>query len=115
MLCVGVGLLYAEYDSARGQIKSVDKDKIVVAVRAGMDRNAEAKDTTYLIDKDTTIRVNGEKKTIADLAPDKFVTITFKMADKAGDPGTAVLISVFDRPAGGGGDGAKKRGGGAGN
>ena len=116
-LLVGLaaGTASADYDSVRGQIKSVDADagKIVVSVRAGRDPNAAATEQTFLIDKDTTIRVNREKKTIADLQKDKGVTVTFKTAAKEGDVATAVLISVMDfQGMGGGRNGGGRNGGG---
>lgn len=97
------GLVWADYDQANGQVKSVDAagGKIVVAVRAGMGRDAATKDTTFLVDKDTTIRINREKKTLADLKAEQRVSVTFKTVEGGGEA-TAVLISVFERPAGGG-------------
>ncbi len=114
LACLASGQVYAAYDQAFGEIKSVDAaaGKIVVAVRAG--RDAEPKETTFLVDKDTTIRVNREVKALADLAAGKRVTVVFKEAAKEGDPGTAVLISVMDRPAGRGGMGGGRGGAGGG-
>ena len=113
LVCVASGVLWADYDQANGQIKSIDAagGKIVVAVRMGMARDAETKDTTFLVDKDTTIRINREKKTLADLKEGNRVSVTFKVAE--GGDGTAVLITVFQMPAGGGKRGGA--GGGAGN
>ncbi len=102
-LCLAAGPARADYDQAMGQVKSIDAagGKIVVAVRMGMGRDAEAKDTTFLVDKDTTIRINREKKALADLKAEQRVSVTFKVAEGGGDA-TAVLITVFERPAGGG-------------
>ena len=111
MVCLAAGFLYAAYDSVMGQIKSIDVagGKIVIAVRAN--RDAEPTNVTYLINKDTTVRIAREKKTLADLTVDKNVNVVFKEAEKEGDPGTALLISVFDRPGGGKGKGGKGGGG----
>jgi outer membrane lipoprotein-sorting protein len=112
LACLASGQAYAAYDQASGELKSVDAaaGKIVVAVRAG--RDAEPKETTFLVDKDTTIRINREKKALADLAVGKRVSVVFKEAAKDGDPATALLISVMERPAGGrGGAGGGGRGG----
>ncbi len=110
LACLASGQVFAAYDQVMGELKSVDAaaGKIVVAVRAG---RAEAKETTFLVDKDTTIRVKGEKKALADLAVGKRVSVVFKEAAKEGDPATALLISVVERPAGRGGMGGGGRGG----
>ena len=114
MICLAAGWLYAAYDEANGQIKSIDVagGKITVAVRQG--RDAEPKEVTYLIDKDTTVRINREKKELTDLTEGKNVRIVFQEAAKAGDLPKALLITAFDRPAGGGGGGARRGGGGGG-
>ena len=115
-LCIVAAWTYAAYDSANGQVKSVDVagNKIVVSVRTGFGPDATSKDQTFLVDKDTTVRINREVKTLADLKADMRVNITFKEVDK-GDP-TALLISAMQgRPGGGGGGGGRGgAGGGAG-
>ncbi len=115
LVCVAAGVLWADYDQANGQIKSIDAagGKIVVAVRMGMARDAETKDTTFLVDKDTTIRINREKKTLADLKEGNRVSVTFKVAEGGGEA-KALLINVFQMPAGGGKGGRGGGGGGAG-
>ena len=81
----------------RSEIKSIDQDagKLVVAVRTGRDQ--PAKEVTYLIDKDTTVRIGREKKTLADLGEGKGVTIFFKEAEKEGELPKALLITVRER------------------
>lgn len=103
LACLAAGALYAAYNQAMGQIKSVDVDggKLVVSVRAA--RGEEPKDVTFLIDKETTVRSGQEQKTLKDLAAEARVTVFYKEAAKGGEPGTALLISVMpQRPAGGG-------------
>jgi hypothetical protein len=107
LVCLAAGALYAGYDQAFGEIKSVDAaaGKLVVAVRAS--RDEEPKDVTYLVDKDTTVRVGREKKTLADLAAGKRANLVFQEPAKEGDLPKALLISVMERGPGGG-----RRGGG---
>jgi uncharacterized membrane protein YgcG len=111
LMLLATGSVYAAYDQARGAIKSIDAaaGTLVVAVRAN--RNDEPKDTTFKVDKEAGILINGEKKTLADLTVGANASITFK----EGEPPVAVLISVFNRPGGGGpGGGGNRRGGGGG-
>ena len=92
--CLVAGSLYAGYGQAFGEVKSVDQDarKLVVAVRAR--RGEQAKEVTYLVDKDATIRIGREKKTLADIGEGKRVTIFFKEAEKEGELPKALLITV---------------------
>ena len=79
---------------AFGTLKSVDADagKIVVAVRTR--RGEEPTDKTFLVDKDTTVRIGREEKTLADLAEGARVVISYKTPEKKdGDP-TVVSIMV---------------------
>ena len=122
LVCVAAGWLYAgAYDQTMGQIKLIDVagGKLTVSVTQG--RNAEAKEVTYLIDKDTTVRVNREKKALTDLAEGNRVMIFFQETDKAGDLPKALMISVMQQRnaggaggAGGGGGGGGRRGNGGG-
>jgi len=111
MVCLAAGSLFADYDSVTGQIKSIDAagGKLVISVRQG--RDAEAKDTTFLVDKDTTVRINREKKALGDLTEGAFATVFFKEAD--GNP-KALLVNVMQRRSGGAGGpgGAGDAGGG---
>ena len=110
-VCLASGTVYAAYDQAFGEVKSIDVDggKLVVAVRAG--RDAEPKEVTYKVDKDTTVRINREKKTLADLTAGKRVTVVFKEAENEGDAPLALLISVMERrPGGAGGAGGGRTG-----
>ena len=104
LVCLAAGSLYAGYDQAMGEVKSIDADagKLVVAVRMG--RDEAAKDVTYAIDKDTSVRVGREKKTLADVTVGKRVSVVYKEAEGDGLP-KALLISVMEgrRPGGGGG------------
>ncbi|HUW55693.1 MAG TPA: hypothetical protein VMZ92_03595 [Planctomycetota bacterium] len=105
-VCLAAGLVYAGYDQAMGEIKSIDVDggKLVIAVRAG--RDAQPKDTTYAIDKETSVRIGREKKSLADLTVGKRASVVYKEAEGDGLP-KALLISIFERRprgnAGGGG------------
>ena len=112
LVCLVTVPVYAGYAQAMGEIKSIDAaaGKLVVAVRES--RDAEPKDVTYQVDKDATIRINREKKTLADLAVGKRVSIMYK----EGEPPVALLITVMEmrRPAGGGGGGGRPGGGGGG-
>ncbi len=105
LLCLTVGLLYADYASSYGTIKSIDLDggRLVVAVRTG--RDTPAKEVTYLIDKETTVNIGRTKKTLADLAEGKRVSIFYKEAEKKDGTPTALLITVRGerRRRGGGG------------
>jgi len=94
MTCLVATSLWAGYDQAFGEIKSVDQDagKLVVAVRTA--RNQPAKEVTYLVDKDATVRIGREKKTLADLTAGKRVTIFFKEAEGEDALPTALLITV---------------------
>jgi len=96
-VCLAAGALYADYDQAFGQIKSVDVDagKLVVAVRVA--RGQDPKEVTYLVDKDTTVRINREKKTLADLKAGKRASIVFKEAEKEGELAKALLITIRER------------------
>ena len=118
LVCLAAGFVYAGYDQAMGTIKMLDVDggRITIAeMQFGGDRNAPAKEVTYLIDKDTTVQINREKKELKDLAEGKMVTLFFKEADKAGDLPKALLITVRDRAGrGGAGGGAGGAGGGGG-
>lgn len=107
LVCLAAGALYAGYDQAMGQIKSIDVDggRLVLSVRTG--RDTPATDTTFLVDKDTTVKIGREKKTLKDLAEGNRCTVVYKEADKADGNATALLISVMGerrRPGGGGGD-----------
>ena len=121
LVCVAAGWLYADtsYDQTMGQIKLIDiaGGKLTVSVTQG--RNADAKEVTYLIDKDTTVRVNREKKTLTDLAEGNRVMIFFQTTEKAGDLPKALMISVMQMRNGGGagngGGGGGRRGNGGGN
>ena len=109
LMFLAAGSVYAAYDQAMGTIKSIDAaaGTLVVSVRAN--RNDEPKDTTFKVDKEAGILINREKKTLADLTVGANVTVVFK----EGEPATGVLISVFNRPGGGGpGGGAGGAGGG---
>ena len=90
-VCLAAGALYADYDQAFGQIKSVDVDagKLVVAVRVA--RGQDPKEVTYLVDKDTTVRINREKKA------GKRASIVFKEAEKDGELAKALLITIRER------------------
>jgi len=97
VVCLAGGALYAGYDQAFGEIKSIDVDagKLVLAVRTS--RDAEPKEVTYKIDKDTSVRINREKKTLADLVKGKRASVVFKEAAKDGDLPLALLITVRER------------------
>ena len=78
---------------AFGTLKSVDAKggKIVVTVRAR--RGQEATETTFLVDKDTTVRIGREEKTLADLAEGARVVISYKAPEKLdGDPTAASFM-----------------------
>lgn len=100
-LCLVAAWTYAAYDQAMGTVKSVDAagNKIVVTVRTGFGPDAATKEQTFLVDKDTTVRVNREVKTLADVKEGMRVNITFKEVDK-GDA-TAILISASQGGRGG--------------
>ena len=97
LVCFAAGSLYAGYDQAFGEIKSIDVDggKLVMAVRAG--RDEEPKDVTYLIDKETTVRIGREKKSLADLKAGTRASVVYKEAEKEGQPAKALLITVRER------------------
>lgn len=79
---------------AFGTLKSVDADggKIVVTMRAR--RGQEATETTFLVDKNTTVRIGREEKTLADLTEGAGVIISYKEAEKKDGNPTAVSIMV---------------------
>ena len=108
LVCVAAGWLYADtsYDQTMGQIKLIDiaGGKLTVSVTQG--RNADAKEVTYLIDKDTTVRVNREKKALTDLSEGNRVMVFFQTTDKAGDLPKALMVSVMQMRNGGGAGGA---------
>ena len=104
-VCLVASMAYAVYDAAMGELKAIDLagGKIVVAVRMG--RDAEPKDTTFLVTKDTTIRIAREVKTFADLKEGMRVNVTFMVSEKPDTPPTALLVSAFQPRAGGPGGG----------
>ena len=97
LVCLTAGSLWADYDQTRGTIKSVDVDggKLVLSVRTG--RDTPAKDVTYLIDKETTVKIGRENKTLKDLEKGKMASVVYKEAEKEGDPAQALLITVYER------------------
>ena len=114
LMFLATGSVYAAYDQARGAIKSIDAAAATLVISVRANRNDEPKDTTFKVDKEAGILINGEKKTLADLTVGANVTVVFK----EGEPPTAVLISVFNRGGAGGpggpGGGGNRRGGGGG-
>jgi hypothetical protein len=95
LVCLAAGAVYAAYDVARGEVKSNADGKLVVSVRAG--RDAEPKDMTFTVDKDTSVKINGEDKALADITAGKMVQVFYQ----TGDAPKALLISVFERRGGG--------------
>jgi hypothetical protein len=97
LVCLTAGAAYAGYDQARGEIKSIDVDggRLVLAVRTG--RDTPAKDVTYIINDDTSVQINREKKTLKDLAEGTRANVVFREAEKDGGEPTALLITVYER------------------
>jgi len=78
---------------AVGKVKSVDVAGGRIVVTVGGGRGQAAADKTFLVNDQTKVRVGRDEKTLADVAADSRVIITYKPGEKDGE-GTAISIQV---------------------
>ena len=93
LVAVGVSFAAGEAKTAKGAVKSITADTLVITV--AKHGETEAHDLTFTVTKDTTVVEGDAAKTIADVKVAGHVTVEFTVATvDAKEVRTALKISI---------------------